>query len=148
MIPEKGDYIMVDHHFANAARGAIGVIKASGDTAASRSGGDSRPAPLADPDAAKGRLVFETRCVACHSVGGGDKMGPDLFGVTRRHADPWLTNWLLAPEKLQKTDTAAKALLAKYKVPMPNPGLNRNEVRQVVKYFHWIDRQDGKTAQD
>jgi len=148
VIPEKGDYIMVDHHFANAALGAIGVIKASGDTAALGSGGDSRPAPLADPDAAKGRLVFETRCVACHSVGGGDKMGPDLLGVTRRHADLWLTNWLLAPEKMQKTDAAAKALLAKYKVPMPNPGLNRNEVRQVVKYFHWIDRQDRKTAQN
>ncbi|MGZ5083323.1 MAG: multicopper oxidase domain-containing protein, partial [Usitatibacter sp.] len=30
MIPEKGDYIMVDHHFANASQGAIGLIKAGG----------------------------------------------------------------------------------------------------------------------
>jgi nitrite reductase (NO-forming) len=142
VIPDKGDYIMVDHHFANATRGAIGVISAS-DTAAVPESNDHAPAAaMEDPDAAKGKLTFETKCVLCHSVGSGDKIGPDLLGVTRRHADTWLTKWLLAPEKMQKNDPAAKALIAMYKVPMPNPGLSRNEVQQILKYFHWSDRHD------
>src|SRR5215467_2128549 len=32
MIPEEGKYVMVDHHFANASQGAIGVIDATGGT--------------------------------------------------------------------------------------------------------------------
>src|SRR3546814_12811307 len=30
IIPEAGSYVMVDHHFANASQGAIGVIDAGG----------------------------------------------------------------------------------------------------------------------
>ena len=30
MIPEAGNYVMVDHHFANASQGAIGIIAAGG----------------------------------------------------------------------------------------------------------------------
>lgn len=33
VIPEKGTYIMVDHHFAGAVQGAMGLIDASGGTA-------------------------------------------------------------------------------------------------------------------
>ena len=31
------------------------------------------------PDAA-GKLAFESKCLACHSIGGGKKLGPDLAG--------------------------------------------------------------------
>ncbi len=146
VIPEKGDYVLVDHHFANAALGAVGVISAS-DTAAAFESKDHPPAaPMKNPDAAKGKLTFQTKCVACHSIGSGDKIGPDLLGVTRRHADTWLIKWLLAPEKMQRNDADAKALVAKYKVPMPNPGLSRDEVQQILKYFHWSDRNDALAA--
>jgi mono/diheme cytochrome c family protein len=96
-----------------------------------------------DPDAAKGKASFETKCVLCHSVGGGDKIGPDLKGVTRRHADAWLSRWLLAPDRMQKTDPDARALLAKYKTPMPNLGLKADEVRLLLKFLHWNDQRDG-----
>ena len=33
MIPEAGSYVMVDHHFANASQGAIGLIAAGGKPA-------------------------------------------------------------------------------------------------------------------
>jgi len=144
VIPEKGDYIMVDHHFANAALGAIGLISTSEKTIALENHDHSRVAALADPDAAKGKVAFQSKCVACHTVGDGDKVGPDLLGVTKRHADSWLMSWLIAPEVMQKSDATAKKLLFKYKVPMPNPGLNAKEARELVKYFHWFD-QAGKS---
>jgi nitrite reductase (NO-forming) len=34
LIPEAGRYIMVDHHFANASQGAIGLLDATGTAAA------------------------------------------------------------------------------------------------------------------
>jgi nitrite reductase (NO-forming) len=166
MVPEKGDYIMVDHYFANAALGAVGVISVSdktpslGKTTASESGAapqgsaalalaEHRHEPAAardgktgDPEAAKGKLVFESKCVLCHSVGGGAKVGPDLQGVTQRRADPWLTRWLLDTEKMQKSDPAAKQLVAKYRMPMPNPGLKQDEVRQILKFLHWSDQRE------
>jgi mono/diheme cytochrome c family protein len=96
-----------------------------------------------EAEAAKGRAAFEAKCVLCHSMGGGDKVGPDLRGVTRRHPDEWLTRWLLETDKMQKSDPAAKALLAKYKTPMPNLGLKAAEVRDILKFLHWNDQRNG-----
>jgi mono/diheme cytochrome c family protein len=96
-----------------------------------------------DPEAAKGKLAFESKCALCHTVGRGDKIGPDLKGVTARHADAWLTRWLMEPDQMQKSDPDAKALLAKYKTPMPNLGLSQAEARQLVKFLHWSDQHDG-----
>jgi hypothetical protein len=44
---------------------------------------------------------------------------------------------------MQKSDPQAKALLAKYRTPMPNLGLAPPEVRQLLKFLHWSDRRDG-----
>jgi mono/diheme cytochrome c family protein len=96
----------------------------------------------ADPaaaDAAKGKSTFDSKCALCHSMGAGDKIGPDLKGVTQRHADQWLTGWLLETDRMQKTDPEGKALLAKYKTPMPNLGLKPAEVRELLKFLHWSD---------
>lgn len=42
--------------------------------------------------------MFDTICVACHTVGEGLKVGPDLAGVgTRRPADE-LDKWLKDPQ--------------------------------------------------
>ena len=94
----------------------------------------------ADPDAEKGKATFDAKCALCHSIGNGDKIGPDLKGVTHRHADKWLTWWLLETDRMQKTDPEAKALLAKYKTPMPNLGLKPAEVRELLRFLHWSDQ--------
>ena len=137
MIPEAGKYVMVDHHFANASQGAIGLIAASdkpaGESAeASDSEHHNIPATAApsDPVAVKGKLAFESKCLACHSIAGGDKLGPDLYGVTKRRDKAWLTKWLKSPEQMLQSDATAKEMLAKYKVPMPNQNLTDDEIQQ------------------
>jgi nitrite reductase (NO-forming) len=142
MIPEAGSYVMVDHHFANASQGAIGIIAAGGMP----EGGDPEhhniPATSAptDPNAQKGKLAFESKCLACHSIGGGDKLGPDLFGTTKRHDESWLTRWLKSPEQMLQSDPHAKAMLDKWKIPMPNQGLSDDEIKQYLAYFKWADQ--------
>jgi nitrite reductase (NO-forming) len=153
LIPEAGSYIMVDHHFANASQGAIGLIStADPKTPAdlehhNMSAGDT-PTDLL---AVQGKAAFESKCLACHSVGQGKKLGPDMVGVTSRRHDDWLMKWLSAPEKMLATDPVAKALLKEYNnLPMPNQGLSQTEIRQYLAYFHWIDAakmQHDKTMQ-
>lgn len=141
VIPEAGSYVMVDHHFANASQGAIGLIDA-GSTPGADPEHHNIPATSAptDPAAVKAKLAFESKCLACHSIGAGDKLGPDLLGVTKRRDEAWLTRWLKSPEQMLQTDATAKALLDRWKIPMPNQGLSDDEIKGYIAYFKWADQ--------
>ena len=81
-------------------------------------------------------------------MGQGRKLGPDLAGVTKRRSDDWLSKWLKAPEKMLESDADAKALLKEFNnIPMPNQNLSDAEIKQYIRYFHWIDSSPGATAQ-
>jgi nitrite reductase (NO-forming) len=144
LIPEEGAYIMVDHHFANASQGAIGLVS----TAARAPTKDLEHHNIeasrtpTEPDALAGKLAFESKCLACHSVGEGRKLGPDVAGVTKRRSAAWLARWLKEPEKMLQSDPDAIKMLKEYNnLPMPNQSLSDAEIRQYLKYFEWIDRQ-------
>ncbi len=149
MIPEDGSYIMVDHHFANASQGAIGLVSTAAKPPAQELEHHNMPASAtpADPDAIAGKQAFESKCLACHTVGEGKKLGPDLAGVTKRRSVAWLARWLKEPEKMLQADADAKALLKEYNnLPMPNQSLSDAEIKQYQKYFEWIDAQPAGTA--
>ena len=144
MIPEDGSYIMVDHHFANASQGAIGLVSTVVKPPAQELEHHNMPASATptEPDAVAGKQAFESKCLACHSIGQGKKLGPDLAGVTKRRSAAWLARWLKEPEKMLQTDADAKALLKEYNnLPMPNQSLSDTEIKQYQKYFEWIDAQ-------
>lgn len=88
MIPEDGSYIMVDHHFANASQGAIGLVSTEVKPPAKELEHHNMPASATptEPDAVAGKQAFESKCLACHSVGEGKKLGPDVAGVTKRRS--------------------------------------------------------------
>jgi nitrite reductase (NO-forming) len=144
MIPEDGSYIMVDHHFANASQGAIGLVSTAAKPERrelEHHNMDATAVPT-DPEAVAGKQAFESKCLACHSIGQGKKLGPDLAGVTKRRSDEWLARWLKSPEKMLETDEHAKAMLKEYNnIPMPNQSLTDSEIKQYMKYFHWYDAQ-------
>jgi len=150
MIPEAGQYIMVDHHFANASQGAIGLIDAGGKPGEKQDIEHHNMAATAtpdDPEAVKGKLDFESKCLVCHSIGQGRKLGPDLAGVTRRRSDEWLVKWLKSPETMLQSDPDAQAILKEANnFPMPNQNLSENDIRQYIKYFHWSDEHLGAPA--
>jgi nitrite reductase (NO-forming) len=145
IVPEDGSYIMVDHHFANASQGAIGLVSTAprpAETEIEHHNIPSVKVTPTDPEAARGQLAFESKCLACHSIGQGKKLGPDLAGVSKRREVAWLTRWLKAPEEMLKTDEQAKAmLLESNNIPMPNQNLSDAEIREYIKYFQWYDAQ-------
>ena len=59
--------------------------------------------------------LFEKSCYSCHNIGGGDKKGPDLKGVTSRRTREWLHQYIASPASLNRNgDPAAAALFKKY----------------------------------
>ncbi|WP_426148984.1 SCO family protein [Polaromonas sp. DSR2-3-2] len=84
-----------------------------------------------------GQFLFQNGCMACHSIGGGDKIGPDLLGVTERRQRDWLEKFVLVPdEMLAAGDPVANELLKKYKgVRMPNLGLSREDVADILAHI-------------
>jgi len=76
--------------------------------------------PAALTGVAAGKKVFREICITCHTVGAGDRTGPDLKDVHKRRDHDWLVRWLKDPMGMQKTDPVGKELLAKFNnVPMP-----------------------------
>jgi mono/diheme cytochrome c family protein len=79
----------------------------------------------AQPDIDKGKEVFAAKgCPACHKMGGGKLVGPDLKGVTARRSTEWLVKMILKPDLMVKEDPEAKKLFAEYMLPMPNQNVD------------------------
>ena len=92
---------------------------------------------ITEDTAGPGATMFRTRCAACHTLGGGDSVGPDLLGVTNARSREWLTQYILAPDKmLEQKNPVALALFNKYnKVKMPNLHLTPVDVKTLLDYF-------------
>jgi len=84
-----------------------------------------------------GRYVFSSKCAACHGVGSGDKIGPDLAGVANSRDRQWLARYIAAPESVRNAgDPIAAQLAAKYKqVRMPNLQLSDRQIQDVIAYL-------------
>jgi protein SCO1/2 len=111
-------------------------------------------APASDYSAAKpvaisqAEFLFQSRCASCHSIGGGDRIGPDLMGVTQRREHAWLARFVQDPDKmLAQNDPIARQLFDKYKqVRMPNLRLADEEVSALLAYLDQRSRQEPASA--
>jgi cytochrome oxidase Cu insertion factor (SCO1/SenC/PrrC family)/FtsP/CotA-like multicopper oxidase with cupredoxin domain len=101
----------------------------------------------------KGESLFRTRCAACHTVGGGEataggeRLGPDLLGVTKKREPAWLARWVAEPDKmLAERDPIALQLFEEFdRMPMPNARLNEVEVEHLIRYLDAESLQVAKT---
>jgi len=91
-----------------------------------------------------GEYVYRNRCSECHTIGGGDvhdvaaqRIGPDLFDVTRQRDRAWLERWLAEPDAmLEEGDPVATALYERYnRLPMPNMRLTDKDVTALLGYI-------------
>jgi protein SCO1/2 len=93
-----------------------------------------------------GEYTFRNHCVACHTIGGGDAIGPDLKGVTATRDHAWLQRFIARPDQaLAGNDPIARMLLDKYKqVRMPNLSLTGQDAAVLIDY---ISRASGESAE-
>jgi protein SCO1/2 len=85
----------------------------------------------------KGQYIFATHCAACHTIGHGDKIGPDLLGVSTVRDRAWLTRFILKPDQMiADGDPVAIELFKKYKqVNMPNLRLVDADIKALIDFL-------------
>jgi protein SCO1 len=96
----------------------------------------------------KGRYIFASQCAACHTIGHGDKIGPDLLGVTKVRERAWLERFITVPDKmLAEKDPIATALFKQYKeVRMPNLNMADIDLKNLMKFLESQSEAPAKDA--
>jgi mono/diheme cytochrome c family protein len=90
-----------------------------------------------------GQQIFQSLCAACHTIGKGKLVGPDLAGVSSRREESWLKRQIKEPDRLlAENDPIAMQLLQESNnVPMVPLGLDDAQVDAVIAYLKSTEQQ-------
>jgi mono/diheme cytochrome c family protein len=101
-------------------------------------------APAQGQSPSPGATTFEKRCYSCHNVGGGDKKGPDLKGVTIRRSKGWLREFVKSPAALNRQgDPEVSALFKKFAPEvMPDQDLTDEQIDAVLTLLDGLTKKN------
>ncbi|MBN9349914.1 MAG: c-type cytochrome [Chitinophagaceae bacterium] len=92
-------------------------------TAFSQSGGDA---------------IFKANCSACHTIGKGKLVGPDLSNVENRRPKQWIVSFIKSSQTVVKSgDKYADSLFKAFnQMPMPDhPNLTNAQIDELLAYI-------------
>jgi len=101
-------------------------------------------------DLQPGMTLFKKLCAPCHTIGVGDRVGPDLRGVIERRQRTWLERFIRAPDKVRaEKDPVAMTVAARFPgVRMPNLGLSEIDAADLITYIEAQTSRLADGAQD
>jgi len=81
--------------------------------------------------------LFQQKCAACHTIGKGRLVGPDLKNITLSKERSWLVSFIHSSQTvIQSGDPDAKAIFEEYnRILMPDAGLTDAEIEAVLNYI-------------
>jgi mono/diheme cytochrome c family protein len=84
-----------------------------------------------------GEQLFQTNCSACHTLGGGRLVGPDLQAVGERRSAEWLEKFIQSSTSLiQSGDAEANAVFEEFSgMTMPDSPLTSRQIKQVLSFI-------------
>ena len=87
--------------------------------------------------AESGQQIYQSNCVACHTIGGGRLVGPDLAGVHTKRTQIWLEKFVKSSQSMVKGgDADAIAVFEKYnKIVMPDSTISDDQIKAVLGYI-------------
>jgi hypothetical protein len=102
---------------------------------------------FAQPDGAK---IFKQNCTACHTIGGGRLVGPDLEGITKKRNADWLKKWInSSSELIASGDADAIAIFEEYgKVAMTDFYFEDADMEVLLAYLESPPVEEVKVATD
>ena len=85
----------------------------------------------------RGEALFNQTCVACHTIGKGRLVGPDLANVHSRREEAWIIRFVQSSQGLiRDQDPDAVALFEEYnRIVMPDHALSADDVRAILGYI-------------
>ncbi|MCF8373744.1 MAG: c-type cytochrome [Bacteroidales bacterium] len=86
-------------------------------------------------------------CAACHTIGKGKLVGPDLKGVSARHEEAWLIKFIQNSQAmvLSGDETAVKLFNENNKIPMPPNDFTDEQVRSLLSYIeNYVEEPAGE----
>ncbi len=114
-----------DSAFSDLSVLAANIRTMNPATTASAAGQEAKVRETSITQDLPGQTLFIKTCASCHTVGKGDRVGPDLASLSTRRSRDWTVRYLMSPETLRKDgDPTAVALAARFPtVRMPNLSL-------------------------
>jgi len=91
----------------------------------------------ATPPIDEGKVIFTSRCAACHNVN-KTLTGPALAGLDERRSMDWIIKFVKSSQELVKAgDKDAIAVYEKFnKIPMPDHSdLTEDDIKSIVEYI-------------
>jgi mono/diheme cytochrome c family protein len=98
---------------------------------------------LLEPIPAGERLFLSAGCTACHTIGRGKHVGPDLIDVGSRRDRAWLRRWLADPPGVLARDPETRKQFQDYRVVMPNFQFGAGEIDSLVDYLQGLNAAPG-----
>ncbi len=86
----------------------------------------------------KAEVAFKQNCAACHSIGKGRLVGPDLSDVHKRRTESWLLNFIKSSQTVIKSgDQTADSLFRAYnQILMPDQTtLSSGDIKDILIYI-------------
>lgn len=88
--------------------------------------------------------IFEKRCYSCHNIGGGDKKGPDLKGVTAQLPGSWFREFIKSAAAMnRKGDPTAVQLFKKFAPEvMPDQELTDDQIDALMALIDELSKKN------
>jgi mono/diheme cytochrome c family protein len=85
----------------------------------------------------QGETLFNQTCVACHTIGQGKLIGPDLANIHSKREESWIIQFVQSSQSMiADGDVDAVALFEEYnQMPMPDHPLSGDDVRAILGYI-------------
>jgi len=89
--------------------------------------------------AANGDKVYTVKCLSCHKLTDEKLVGPGWKGVTSRHTNEWIMNFITNTDEMLNKDPKAQAQLEICLVRMPNQNLTDDDARALLEFMRKND---------
>ncbi len=85
----------------------------------------------------EGESLFKANCSACHSIGKGKLVGPDLKDVYDRHPEEWLRKWIKSSQTMVQAgdSVAVKLFHDNNDMVMPDQTISEADIQQIIDYL-------------
>jgi len=80
-------------------------------------------------------LFAERGCTACHTLGSGPLVGPDLSGIADRRERDWIVAMISRPDSMLERDPVARRVGSEYAARMPRLGIEPAEAVALAAFL-------------